>query len=183
MKTKIYILATMILALIVLGTSCATQQERAQRKLAKAISLDPTILQSKTEIRDSVRIQDSVVVRDSVTITQKVETRIDFESPCDTVTGKIRPFNYESGSGPTYVRVWGDENGLHVSTKVDSLLQRNRELSQKSKIEQKKTEVMERTITVVKYKAIIWQVVAAGVFGFFVGLLPVIFKHVLSKRR
>lgn len=182
--TLVLDILAIVISLIVLASllsGCATRQQRAQKKLARAIALDPEILKSKSSIKDSIRITDSVRVKDSVTIIPKTETRINWESPCDT-NGKIKPINFRTGTGPYSTHIWTDSLGnLHFYNKIDSVVNKTKELEKKSTKQEKTIEYQEKVITVIKYKVILWQLAAAAIFGFFVAFLPTIFKWVLSK--
>lgn len=129
-------LAVLIALSIVTLTGCSifqSAQKRAQHHLAKAISLDPNIAQSRVE--DSVRIKDSTVLsekvrykdtvitktRDSVIIIPKTEISGNVTRPCDS-TGKIRDFDYSFGSGANKVRIWSEDGNIRFNSSVDSLV-------------------------------------------------------------
>jgi len=182
MKNRIYDTIIGLLAVMLLSStmiSCATQQQRAQRKLARAIALDPSILQSVTKIKDSTVIRDSVRIKDSVTIIPKRETQ--FVIKADT-NKRLAPFDFTDGIGPYRTRMWLDSAGdFHYWNKMDSVVTKNKELEKVKDSQKARIEYQKQVITVIKYRVLMWQIGLAAVFGFFVAFLPKIFKWVLSK--
>lgn len=137
-KTQLQLLTSLLAlatAVLFLCSGCKTAEQKAQKHLAKAISLDPNIVKSKTKdstrlidslvVRDSVRIKDSINVqtRDSVIIIPKSDLGGSVPNPCDG-TGKLASFDYTFGSGSHKLRIWSDGATLRFSSSVDSLISR-----------------------------------------------------------
>lgn len=182
MKNKIHKAVVAAFAVVLLSStmfSCATQQQRAQRKLARAIALDPSILKSTTHIKDSTVIRDSVRIKDSTTIIPKRE--VQFIIKADT-NKRLAPFDFTDGIGPYKTRMWLDSAGnFHYWNKMDSVVNKNSQLEKVKEKQQQQIRIQKETITIIKYRVLMWQIGLAVVFGFFVAFLPKIFKWVLSK--
>jgi hypothetical protein len=189
------ILPAIILSLSL--SSCAlfqSKQDRAQHKLAKAISLDPTILQSS--IKDSVRIKDSVhftdsirlkdsiniTTKDSVIIIPKSDLNGDIESPCDSLKG-LKSFDYRLGSGVHKLHIWSDGKRIRYSSSVDSLVsiihskdtytqQLKDSFSIKEQYYLKEIEKQKNSVvTIVKHQPTLWQTLKRLGIGVLIGLI------------
>lgn len=129
-------LALLVVASSTLLSSCAIfqgREKRAQNHLAKAISLDPSIIKSKDSIRikDSVVTKDTtivhykdsvnVVTKDSIIIIPKSDLNGDIKNPCDSF-GVLKPFDYNLGSGVHKLHIWSNGKDIRYSSTVDSLV-------------------------------------------------------------
>lgn len=177
-------LALLLAASSLFLSSCVifqSKEHRAQNHLSKAISLDPSILKSK----DSIRIKDSVVlkdttivhVKDSISIVTKDSTIIipksdlngTITNPCDSIKG-LQPFDYNLGSGVHKLHIWSDGKFIRYNSTVDSLIStihskdtyvqhlEDSLVAKEAAFLKEKESFKKDVITVVKYRAPIWQI-------------------------
>lgn len=181
--------------LIALGSCSIFQstEHRAQNHLKKAISLDPTIMQSSLKdsvnikdsviFKDSLRLKDStnIITKDSTTITPKSDLNGVVTSPCDSING-LRPFDYTLGSGVHKLHIWSDGKNIRYSSTVDELVStiRSRDtyishledsfhseaINHAKEVEQLKNTV----VTIIKYQPTFLQSLKRILIGFLFGL-------------
>jgi hypothetical protein len=183
--------------ILVLSISCnifRSPEKRADAHLKKAISLDPTILQSSLKdsvhIIDSIKITDSIRVKDSISIITKDSTIITpksdlngvVESPCDPVSGLI-PFDYTLGSGVHKLHIWSDGKKIRYSSTVDELVSKIQsrdtyiihledslhsvELLHSQEVAKLKKDV----VTLIDHRPTTWQVIKLVGLGLLIGLI------------
>ena len=199
------LIKTLLLTAVLTLGSCSLFQpaeHRAQTHLKKAISLDPTIMQTSeldsVRLKDSVVFRDSILVKDSINIITKDSTIITPPSdlngtvttPCDSLTG-LKPFDYTLGSGVHKLHIWSDGKNIRYSSKVDELVSTIRsrdtyvlhlEDSLHSAIlshEKEVTDLKNTVVTIVKYQPTLWQTIKrlliGVVFGFVIGYIVKMF--------
>lgn len=193
MKTTLK--AILIAATLTLGSCSLFQstQKRAQTHLAKAVSLDPTIL--KTSEKDSIRLKDSVVyhdstrvkdsiniiTHDSTIITPKSDLNGNIQNPCDSIKG-LKPFDYNLGSGVHKLHIWSDGKTIRYSSTVDELVStirskdtyishledslHSQEINHQKEVSQLKNTI----VTIVKFQPTLWQTIKRLFIGLIGGL-------------
>lgn len=200
-------LKKLMLPLVIVSTlvsSCAifhSKEWRAQKHLSKAISLDPSIIQSRDSIttKDSINIKDSIVVhykdsvnivtKDSTIITPKSDLNGSISNPCDS--NKLKDFDYALGSGVHKLRIWSENGSLKYSSTVDELVStiHSRDtyiehledslVAKEAQYLKEKSEIKKDVVTIVKYRASIWQILMYIVAG--AGIMYVLTRFKIIK--
>tara|TARA_R110000737_G_C14176375_1_gene412455 strand:- start:13 stop:456 length:444 start_codon:yes stop_codon:yes gene_type:complete len=106
---------------------------------------------TSTEYKEIIKRDSIYIVKDRF-ITQKVVDTLIVESPCDTVTGKLKDFEKEILTNNAKVTLKSVKGSIQVSVNIDSIVS-----SKVTEFKQNyKSEIQIKEVEIVKFRTPLW---------------------------